>query len=85
MAVREENFAQRVHDQLTQLVSLSRDSKQRTRSHSFTPMSRQRRQFVHELCTHFGCDSAAYDAEPYRNIVATAFKDKVTILCYYPT
>ncbi|CAH2210147.1 jg24569, partial [Pararge aegeria aegeria] len=39
-------------------------------------MNRQKRQFIHELCEHFGCESVAYDAEPNRNVVATADKEK---------
>lgn len=42
-------------------------------------MNREKRQFVHEYCTHFGCESVAYDAEPKRNVVATAQRDKVYI------
>lgn len=41
-------------------------------------MNHQKRQFVHEMCDQFGCDSVAYDAEPYRNIVATAYREKVS-------
>lgn len=40
-------------------------------------MNREKRQFVHEYCEHFGCESVAYDAEPKRNVVATAQRDKV--------
>lgn len=52
-------------------------SKQKSRSYSFETMNREKRQFVHEYCTHFGCESVAYDAEPKRNVVATAQRDKV--------
>ncbi|KOB66394.1 putative shuttle craft, partial [Operophtera brumata] len=38
--------------------------------------SEHKRQFIHELCEHFGCESVAYDAEPNRNVVATADKEK---------
>ncbi|KAM3964445.1 LOW QUALITY PROTEIN: nuclear transcription factor, X-box binding stc [Aphomia sociella] len=75
-AVREPAFAQLVHDRLTDLVQLAKKSKQKTRSHSFPSMNRQKRQFIHELCEHFGCESVAYDAEPNRNVVATADKEK---------
>lgn len=40
-------------------------------------MNRDKRHFIHEYCEHFGCESAAYDQEPNRNVVATAVKDKV--------
>lgn len=30
---------------------------------------------VHELCKAFGIESVAYDAEPNRNVVATATRD----------
>ncbi|KAJ8972172.1 hypothetical protein NQ314_000300 [Rhamnusium bicolor] len=39
-------------------------------------MNRDKRHFIHEYCEHFGVESAAYDMEPNRNIVATANKDK---------
>lgn len=46
-------------------------------------MNREKRQFVHEYCEHFGCESVAYDAEPKRNVVATAQRDKVAFILYY--
>lgn len=52
-------------------------SKQKSRSYSFEVMNREKRQFVHEYCEHFGCESVAYDQEPKRNVVATAQKLKV--------
>lgn len=42
-------------------------------------MNREKRQFVHEYCEHFGCESVAYDQEPKRNVVATAQKAKVSL------
>lgn len=54
-------------------------SKQKSRSCSFETMNREKRMFVHEYCSHFGCESAAYDAEPKRNVVATAQRDKVLL------
>ncbi|XP_075973237.1 nuclear transcription factor, X-box binding stc [Anticarsia gemmatalis] len=75
-AAREPAFAQLVHDKLTDLVQLAKKSKQKTRAHSFPSMNWQKRQFIHELCEHFGCESVAYDAEPNRNVVATADKEK---------
>lgn len=44
-------------------------------------MKYEKRKLVHEYCEHFGCDSVAYDAEPNRNVVATALKEKV--IFYY--
>lgn len=32
-------------------------------------------QLVHEMCEMFGVESVAYDAEPNRNVVATAQRD----------
>lgn len=69
-------FCQKIHDKLTELVQLAKQSKQKSRSYSFESMNRDKRQFVHEYCEHFGCESAAYDMEPNRNIVATAIKEK---------
>lgn len=75
-AKKDPKFCQHVHDKLTELVQLAKQSKQKSRSYSFESMNRDKRHFVHEYCEHFGCDSAAYDAEPNRNVVATALKDK---------
>ena len=47
-------------------------SKQKSRSHSFECMNKEKRQVVHDLAGHFGCTAEAYDAEPKRNVVATA-------------
>lgn len=76
-AKKDPHFIQNIHDKLTELVMLSRDSKQRSRSHSFPTMNREKRQVIHEMCEMFGVESVAYDAEPNRNVVATAHKDKV--------
>ena len=57
--------------------NLFSQSKQRSRSHSFDCMNREKRQFVHEYCSHFGAESESFDAEPKRNVVATAVRDKV--------
>lgn len=70
-------FCQMVHDKLADLVQRAKLSKQKSRSYSFEIMNRDKRQFVHETCEHFGCESQAYDQEPKRNVVATAVKDKV--------
>ncbi|XP_065162921.1 protein shuttle craft [Atheta coriaria] len=75
-AKKDARFCQSVHDKLTELVQLAKQSKQKSRSHSFECMNREKRHFVHELCEHFGVESAAYDAEPNRNVVATASKEK---------
>ena len=84
------NFAKRdpalvksIHDALTTLVKLAKESKQKSRSHSFPTMNREKRQLVHEMCEMFGVESVAYDAEPNRNVVATAFKDRVSINVRY--
>ncbi|XP_044750760.1 protein shuttle craft-like [Coccinella septempunctata] len=75
-AKKDPHFCQRVHDRLTELVQLAKQSQQKSRAHSFESMNRDKRQFVHEYCEHFGCESEAYDAEPNRNVVATAIRDK---------
>ncbi|KAJ8920654.1 hypothetical protein NQ315_004793 [Exocentrus adspersus] len=75
-AKRDPHFCQKVHDKLTELVQLAKQSKQKSRSYSFESMNRDKRHFIHEYCEHFGVESAAYDTEPNRNIVATAIKDK---------
>lgn len=75
-AKKDPKFCQHVHDKLTELVQLAKQSKQKSRSYSFDCMNRDKRHFVHEYCEHFGCESAAYDQEPNRNVVATALRDK---------
>ncbi|XP_055592893.1 protein shuttle craft [Uranotaenia lowii] len=66
------NLIKTVHDKLTELVKLAKESKQKSRSFSFPVMNREKRQVVHEMCGMFGVESVAYDAEPNRNVVATA-------------
>ncbi|KAJ8955604.1 hypothetical protein NQ318_001434 [Aromia moschata] len=75
-AKKDPHFCQRVHEKLTELVQLAKQSKQKSRSYSFESMNRDKRHLVHEYCEHFGVESAAYDMEPNRNVVATAIKDK---------
>ncbi|XP_055545289.1 protein shuttle craft [Wyeomyia smithii] len=60
-----------IHEKLTELVKLAKESK-KSRSHSFPIMNREKRQVVHEMCRMFGVEAVAYDAEPNRNVVATA-------------
>lgn len=69
-------FITMIHDKLTELVKLAKESKQKSRSHSFPVMNREKRHAVHDMCEVFGVESKAYDAEPQRNIVATAYKDR---------
>lgn len=64
-----------IHEKLTELVKLAKESKH-SRSHSFPVMNREKRHVVHEMCGMFGVDSVAYDAEPNRNVVATADRFK---------
>ncbi|KAF2363154.1 Zinc finger NF-X1-type [Trinorchestia longiramus] len=72
MANKDPQFASMVHQALSDLVIKARESKQRTRSHSFAPMPSQKRQFIHEYSKFFGCTSMAYDEEPKKNVVVTA-------------
>lgn len=76
-AKRDPSLVKSVHEALTSLVKLAKESKQKSRSHSFPTMNREKRQLVHEMCEAFGVDSVAYDAEPNRNVVATAYKNRV--------
>ncbi|KAJ4450805.1 hypothetical protein ANN_02235 [Periplaneta americana] len=75
-AKKDPHFCNMVHEKLTELVQLAKQSKQKSRSYSFDSMNRDKRHFVHEYCEHFGCESVAYDQEPKRNVVATASRDK---------
>ncbi|KAK4880352.1 hypothetical protein RN001_008498 [Aquatica leii] len=81
-AKKDPKFCQQIHDKLSELVQLAKQSKQKSRAYSFETMNRDKRHFVHEYCEHFGCDSAAYDPEPNRNVVATAYKDKSWLPSY---
>lgn len=74
---KEPSFVNMVHDKLTELVKLAKESKQKSRSHSFPVMNRDKRHIVHDLAAMFGVETQAYDAEPNRNIVATASKESV--------
>ncbi|KAM8715561.1 hypothetical protein ACLKA7_002588 [Drosophila subpalustris] len=69
-----------VYETLSDLVKLAKESKQKSRSHSFPTMNREKRQLVHELCEVFGVESVSYDKEPNRNVVATAHKER----CWFP-
>lgn len=46
-----------IHEKLTDLVKLAKDSKQKSRSYSFPTMNREKRQLVHEMCAMFGVES----------------------------
>merc|ERR1712083_581095 len=72
-------FCNMVYSKISEVVKLSKESKQKSRSFSFPIMNRDKRQFVHEYAEHFGCESQAYDAEPKRNVVVTALKEKSSI------
>lgn len=78
-ARKDASFVKNIYETLSKLVKLAKESKQRSRSHSFPTMNREKRQLVHELCGMFGVDSVAYDSEPNRNVVATAQRDKVIL------
>lgn len=71
-------FVNMVHEKLTELVKLAKESKQKSRSHSFAVMNRDKRHVVHDLGAMFGVETQAYDAEPNRNIVATASRESVS-------
>ena len=76
---KDQDFCSMVHTKLLELVNLSKESKHKSRSYSFPVMNRDKRQFVHEYSDHFGCESQSYDAEPKRNVVVTAVKDKCSL------
>ncbi|XP_064455279.1 protein shuttle craft-like [Ornithodoros turicata] len=70
-----------VYQKLTELVQTAKQSKQKFRSHSFPSMNRDQRRVVHELAESFGCETQSYDAEPHRNVVVTAHREK----CHVPS
>ena len=45
-------------------------------------MNREKRQFIHEYCKSFGCQSQSYDEEPKKNVVVTAAKGMVSRYFY---
>lgn len=75
-AKKDPKFCSMIHDELTKLVQLAKESKHKYRTKSFDCMNREKRQLVHEYAELFGCESESCDAEPKRNVVATAFRDK---------
>lgn len=81
---KEPAFVKMVHDKLTDLVKLAKESKQKSRSHSFPTMNRDKRHAVHDLAAMFGVETQAYDAEPNRNVVATASKESVSLELILP-
>merc|ERR1719397_2216765 len=76
---RDPHFCNMVHTKLVDLVKLAKESKQKSRSFSFPIMNRDKRQLVHEYAEHFACESQSYDAEPKRNVVVTALREKSAI------
>jgi len=77
---RDANFCLMVHTELSKLVRLAKESKHKSRSFSFPCMNRDKRTLVHEYAEHFGCESVSFDAEPKRNVVVTAAREK----CFQP-
>lgn len=69
--------ANMIHEKLTELVKLAKDSKQKSRAYSFPVMNRDKRHCVHDLASMFGVETQAFDAEPNRNVVATAHRESV--------
>ncbi|KHN73645.1 Transcriptional repressor NF-X1 -like protein [Toxocara canis] len=43
-----------------------------TRTHVFRPMTSENRRIIHEYASYFRIETTSYDAEPLRNVVATA-------------
>ena len=76
---RDSELCSMIYNKLVELVKLSKESKQKSRSFSFPIMNRDKRQLVHEFAEHFACESQSYDAEPKRNVVVTALREKSAI------
>lgn len=49
-AKKDSNLVKEIHTKLTDLVKLAKESKQKSRSYSFSIMNREKRQVVHEMC-----------------------------------
>ncbi|XP_046331330.2 transcriptional repressor NF-X1-like [Haliotis rufescens] len=73
-------FVSDVEKALSDLVHSAKQSKHATRSHAFSPMTRDQRHLVHELAEFYGCETQSYDSEPKKNVVAIAKRDK----CWLP-
>merc|ERR1711971_358524 len=78
---RDPTLCANVHTKLADLVKLAQESKHKSRSFSFPNMNRDKRAMVHEYAQHFGITTQSFDAEPQRNVIATAARDK----CSLPT
>ncbi|GFN83518.1 transcriptional repressor nf-x1 [Plakobranchus ocellatus] len=73
-------FATTVEKNLSDLVQSVKQTGQTSKTHTFQPMNRDQRHFVHELAEAYGCQTQSYDYEPNKNVVATAARDK----CWLP-
>ena len=78
-ARRDPSLVSSVHSKLAELVKLALESKHKSRSFSFPNMNRDKRQLVHEYAAHFGITTQSFDAEPMRNVIATAARDKCSV------
>nr|XP_006818524.1 PREDICTED: transcriptional repressor NF-X1-like [Saccoglossus kowalevskii] len=69
-------FVASVERDLSNLVQALQQIKQNKKSHSFTSMTRDHRQVIHELAEHYKCETMSYDPEPKRSTVATAIRNR---------
>lgn len=74
-------FVNKIHEKLTELVKLAKESKSPYRCYSFASMNRDKRHVIHDMAMQFGIETKAYDAEPNRNIIATAVREN----CWLPS
>lgn len=81
-AKKDPEFCSYVHSKLADLVKLSKESKQKSRSFSFEVMNRDKRLFIHGYSEFFGISAVDCDPEPKRNVMVTAFKDKAWLPGY---
>ncbi|KAL7043008.1 hypothetical protein ACKWTF_001359 [Chironomus riparius] len=79
---KDSSFVNMVHDKLTELVKLAKETKNAAyRCYSFPSMNRDKRHVIHDVGEMFGVETKAFDAEPNRNIVATAVRE----YCWLPS
>ncbi|XP_012946753.1 transcriptional repressor NF-X1 [Aplysia californica] len=69
-------YCMSVEKTLNELVLASKESSQATKSHSFPPMKKEHRHFIHELSEMYGCRTQSFDKEPNKNVVTTALKER---------
>ncbi|KAG1656339.1 Transcriptional repressor NF-X1 [Nymphon striatum] len=75
------SYVNDIVNKLNSLVTLSKESKHKSRSHVFPPTKRDNRRIIHELAEYYGCESQSIDEAINRNVIVTAVKNN----CWIPS